>query len=43
MKPNTIICADLDQFVAVIAGLVRAGIHYAADADRLTITTTGGF
>jgi hypothetical protein len=43
MKPNTIQCSDVTQFVLIIAGLVRAGIVYYADADQLRITTTGGF
>lgn len=43
MKPNTIYCSDIEQFVLVIAGLVRAGIVYTAEADQLRITTTGGF
>lgn len=36
-------CADLEQFLDLIAGLVKRGITFEANADRLTITLTGGF
>ena len=34
-------CRTLDQFTAVIAGLVQRGLGFKADADTLTIILTG--
>ncbi len=39
----TIHCKDLDQFIAVCAGLVQRTIGFAADAETLVITLTGAF
>lgn len=43
MNRNVIRCQTMEQFCAVIAGLVMNGLSFEADADRLTVTTTGGF
>ena len=37
-----ITCSDMKQFIEVIAGLVREGLTFNADADRLVINLTGG-
>jgi hypothetical protein len=37
----TIDCKDLDQFMAVIAGLVQRGLGFKADAETLKISLTG--
>lgn len=37
----TVDCRDLEQFLAVIAGLVREGIGFRADAGNLRISLTG--
>jgi hypothetical protein len=39
MKIN---CPDLNTFIEVIAGLVREGLSFKADAGTLVINLTGG-
>lgn len=39
----TITCADLDQFLIIIVGLVQRGLGFRADARHLVITLTGAF
>ena len=36
-------CTDLDQFLDIIAGLVKRGLTFRANADRLTIELLGGY
>lgn len=40
---NTIKCTTLDEFLEVIAGMVKRGIGLTADAASLTIILTGAF
>jgi hypothetical protein len=40
---NTITCTTMDQFLTCVAGMVRRGLTFEADADKRTITLTGGF
>lgn len=35
-------CNDIEQFMDVIAGLVRRGLTFKAHASTLLITLTGG-
>lgn len=39
----TITAATHQQFMDTIAALVHRGLTFKADADRLTITLTGGY
>jgi hypothetical protein len=36
-------CADLDDLIAVCAGLVQKGVTFDACTRLLTITLTGGY
>ena len=40
---NVITCRTMEQFLAVIGGLVERGLTFKADADCLTVTLTGGY
>lgn len=40
---GTITCHTIDDFVAVIAGLVREGVTFEADTLTQKITLTGGY
>lgn len=39
----TIECIDLDEFIACIAGLVKKGLTFEANAYKLVIKLTGGY
>ncbi len=38
-----IVCSSVERFVEVLAGLVRCGIVFNADADALVIELNGGY
>lgn len=40
---SVITCNDMADFIATIAGLVREGLVFNANASTLEITLTGGF
>jgi hypothetical protein len=40
---STITCTDVNQFVEVIARLVREGVVFRADGRELRIVLTGGY
>lgn len=39
----TIECTDLETFMDCVEGLVKRGLTFKANAERLTITLTGGY
>lgn len=39
----TITCADLKEFLDVVAGLAERGIGFTAHSGQLTITLTGAY
>ena len=39
----TIECSSLDNFMDIVAGLVKRGLTFNADSEALTITLTGGY
>ena len=39
----TISCTDLEQFIDIIADLVKRGFGFNADAQILRITLTGAY
>jgi len=39
----TISCRDLDTFISTIAGLVREGLTFHADASTCEIRLLGGY
>lgn len=39
----TVECSNLDNFLDTVAGLVKRGLTFNADAEALTITLTGGY
>ena len=43
MNDNLIRCMDLEQFLSVIHGLVKRGVTFTADADKLIVYLTGGY
>jgi hypothetical protein len=36
-------CGDLQELVAVVAGLVEKGVTFRADTARLIVELTGGY
>lgn len=42
-RHQTVTCTTMPQFLAVIAGLVREGLTFDANAEALTINLTGGY
>jgi hypothetical protein len=39
----TITCQSIAQLIEVVAGLVREGLTFEADADTLRVTLLGGY
>lgn len=40
---QTIQCGDINEFVTVVAALVREGLTFSANAANLLIELTGGY
>lgn len=40
---GTVQCQSVEQLMEVVAGCVKQGLVFVADAEALTVTLTGGY